>query len=259
MRHSLSAAATYDIPNWNKYRSLVPFLHSWAIDALMRLNSAAPVNPIVGGRALFGLFGSTRPDLVADTPLYVNDPTVAGGRRINRAAFAFPPAGQQGTLGRNVLRGFPVSQLDLAVRRVFGVSERWKLQLRADVFNVFNHPNFGAPVARVNNPNFGRSDSMLNNSLGFDGGLNPLYQIGGPRSDTARCETADLMEASTVINSSRVARWKRKGAAFSCWRLFIYRSRSGSNRGETGRTTAGGRSNTPTYKALPSLRLLNQE
>lgn len=146
------------------------------------MNSAVPVNPIVGGRPLFGLFGATRPDLVSSVPLYVKDPTAAGGRRINRAAFSFPLAGQQGMLGRNVLRGFPVSQVDVALARLFTLREQLKLQLRAEVFNVFNHPNFGQPVTRVNNPNFGRSLSMLNNSLGFDAGLNPLYQIGGPRS-----------------------------------------------------------------------------
>jgi hypothetical protein len=182
VRHSLSAAATYDIPNSTTNKLLSTLLRSWTVDAILRMNSAPPVNPIAGGRSLFGLLGETRPDLVPNVPLYVNDPTAAGGRRINRAAFAFPPPGQQGTLGRNVLRGYPVSQVDMAVGRRFSLSERLKLQLRAEAFNAFNHPNFGQPVTRINNPNFGRSLNMLNNSLGFDAGLNPLYQIGGPRS-----------------------------------------------------------------------------
>jgi hypothetical protein len=126
--------------------------------------------------------GSARPDLVPYIPLYVDDPTAAGGRRINRAAFNFPPAGQQGTLGRNVLRAFPVSQVDIALARRFTLTERCQLHLRAEAFNVFNHPNFGQPIRRIADPNFGRSTSMLNQSLGFDAGLNPLYQIGGPRS-----------------------------------------------------------------------------
>ena len=40
----------------------------------------------------------------------------------------------------------------------------------------------GPPVERINLPDFGRPRSMQNQSLGFDAGLNPLYQIGGPRS-----------------------------------------------------------------------------
>lgn len=182
LRHSFSAAATYDIPDLARGGLLSPVLRSWAVDGLLRINSAPPFTPLVGGRSLFGLFGATRPDLIPNVPLYVNDPAAAGGRIINRAAFAFPPVGQQGTLGRNVLRGFSISQLDLALSRRFGLGERFKLQLRGEAFNVFNHPNFGQPVTRINNPNFGRSLSMLNKSLGFDAGLNPLYQIGGPRS-----------------------------------------------------------------------------
>jgi len=182
LRHSFSAAATYDIPNLRRKGLLSAVLRSWAVDGILRMNSAPPVNPIAGGRSLLGLFGATRPDLIPNVPLYVNDPTEAGGRRINRAAFSFPPPGQQGTLGRNVLRGFPISQVDIAVSRQFGLSERFKLQLRAEAFNVFNHPNFGQIITRINFPTFGRSQSMLNKSLGFDAGLSPLYQIGGPRS-----------------------------------------------------------------------------
>jgi hypothetical protein len=182
IRHTFSAAATYDIPRLQRNKLLRPIANSWVVDAILRVSSAPPVNPIVGGAPLFGLFGSTRPDLVPNVPLYVDDPTVAGGRRINRAAFSFPPSGQQGTLGRNALRAFPVSQVDMALARLFMLTERWKLQLRAEAFNVFNHPNFSGLVTRINSPSFGRSQSMLNKSLGFDAGLNPLYQIGGPRS-----------------------------------------------------------------------------
>ena len=182
LRHTFSAAATYDIPNLSTNKVLNSLLHSWTVDAIMRVNSAPPFNPIAGGRPLFGLFGSTRPDLVPNVPLYVDDPTAAGGWRINRAAFAFPPANHQGNLGRNALRGFPASQVDMAIGRRFNLTERVTLQLRAEAFNLFNHPNFGQPVTRINSPTFGRSQRMLNQSLGFDAGLNPLYQIGGPRS-----------------------------------------------------------------------------
>jgi hypothetical protein len=104
---------------------------------------------------------------------------VAGGRRFNRAAFAIPPAGQQGTLGRNALRGFPASQLDVSLRRQVQVTQRFNLQIRVDAFNVFNHANFANPTGSLANSNFGVSTQMLNRGLG---GTSPLYQIGGPRS-----------------------------------------------------------------------------
>ena len=92
----------------------------------------------------------------------------------------------QGDLGRNALRGFGATQVDLTLRRQFKLRERLSLQARADFFNIFNHPNFGSPDSTtLSSPLFGQSTQMLGASLGSggqNGGLNPLYQIGGPRS-----------------------------------------------------------------------------
>src|SRR5262249_43937413 len=136
-------------------------------------------------RVLFGVGAiGVRPDLVSGVPLYIHDPTVAGGIRLNPAAFVEPPVGRQGTLGRNVMRGFPLSQLDFSFRRKFPVGERLNLQLRADLFNAFNHPNFGALDGVLGDALFGQATSMLGRDLsgGGVGSLSPLYQIGGPRS-----------------------------------------------------------------------------
>jgi hypothetical protein len=91
----------------------------------------------------------------------------------------------QGDLGRNALRGFGAAEVDLTLRRQFKIRERLALQARADFFNIFNHPNFGPPINYLSSPLFGQSTQMLGASLGSggqNGGLNPLYQIGGPRS-----------------------------------------------------------------------------
>jgi hypothetical protein len=187
VRHSVTIAATYNLPEGRtKYRGSV-VLRNWAVDAIFRARTASPVNivvrPNVVGEDL--VVELQRPDLIAGVPLYIDDATVAGGRRINRAAFSPPSQLRQGTLGYNALRGFGVSQLDLALRRQFNVSERYKLQLRVELFNVFNHPNFGNPVNILSSNLFGQSTQMFGRSLGtggINGGLSPLYQIGGPRS-----------------------------------------------------------------------------
>jgi hypothetical protein len=120
--------------------------------------------------------------------MYIDDPTAPGGIRFNDAVdaahpgckgpFCTPAANVQGSLGRNVLRGFPLSQLDLALRRDVPLG-RARVELRMDTFNILNHPNFADPIGLLTNSLFGRSTSMLNRSIG---GLNALYQIGGPRS-----------------------------------------------------------------------------
>jgi hypothetical protein len=103
----------------------------------------------------------------------------------NRAAFSAAPVGQQGNFGRNVLRGFGAWQADVALHRQFRATEKVGLRFRAEFFNIFNHPNFGNPTNILTSPLFGRSTQTLVNSLGSggaNGGFNPLYQVGGPRS-----------------------------------------------------------------------------
>jgi hypothetical protein len=71
------------------------------------------------------------------------------------------------------------------LQRQFHLSEKFGLRFRSEFFNIFNHPNFGNPNSNLTGPLFGHSTQTLANSLGSggaNGGFNPLYQIGGPRS-----------------------------------------------------------------------------
>jgi carboxypeptidase family protein/TonB-dependent receptor-like protein len=182
-RHSFSAAASYSIPFRGTNAFARALLSNYGLDARVRAVSSRPVN-VITGRDPFGLGITTiaRPDLVAGQPLYLNDSSAPGGKRFNPAAFdgATPlAAGRQGTLGRNVMRGFGASQVDLSARREFHLVEDWKLQARVDAFNIFNHPNFNNPPGNLRDANFGQSTQMLASGLG---GLSALYQVGGPRS-----------------------------------------------------------------------------
>jgi hypothetical protein len=184
VRHSFSAAVTYDFPVSFARHSAKRLLRNWSVDAFFRARTATPLTVFIN-RALFGVPATgTRVDLVSGVPLEIQDEAVAGGRRLNRAAFAVPPVGRQGTLGRNALRGFPLSQLDFSFRRKFYLGEQFHVQFRADLFNAFNHPNFATPVSLLTDPFFGQATRMLGRELGAggDGSLSPLYQIGGPRS-----------------------------------------------------------------------------
>jgi hypothetical protein len=119
---------------------------------------------------LSGAYGAVRPNLIPGVPLWIANPDVAGGREINPAAFTIPGtvsgAAVQGDLGRNALRGFGAAQVDFALRRQFKLHERLALQARADLFNIFNHPNFGPPINYLSSPQFGQSTQMLGASLG---------------------------------------------------------------------------------------------
>lgn len=69
--------------------------------------TAPPVNVVTGlnpfGGFLSGASSVQRPNVVSGVPLGIADPNAAGGRRINKAAFATPIGPVQGNLGRNAL------------------------------------------------------------------------------------------------------------------------------------------------------------
>ena len=188
IRQTFAGAVSYNIPAPGSGMWKSAF-GNWSTDSIIYARSAPPVN-VVTGQNTFSPYLSAgnsiqRPTLVPGIPLWISDPNVAGGKRINKAAFSVPTGPVQGTLGRNVLNGFGATEVDLTLRRQFKIYERLSLQARADLFNIFNHPNFGPPTNYMTSPLFGQATQMLGSSLGAggqNGGLNPLYQIGGPRS-----------------------------------------------------------------------------
>lgn len=135
------------------------------------------------GVSTTGLFANVRPSYVGGD-IWIDNPAVPGGRELNSAAFITPCGYAQGNMGRNELRGFGFAQLDLAVRKVIPIAERYRFSIGVEAFNALNHPNFANPSsqegANLASPDFGVVTQMLNQSFG--GGVNALYRSGGPRS-----------------------------------------------------------------------------
>ncbi|MFN9919519.1 MAG: TonB-dependent receptor domain-containing protein [Acidobacteriota bacterium] len=185
VRQNFNAALSWDLP----FRSTTPLLRAltrdWGLDSILRAQSGFPID-IFSRAVINGATFQFRPDALPGQPLSLAGPGYPGGRIFNRAAFAIP-ANQvrNGSLGRNALRGFPLHQIDLTARRGFALTERIKLQFRAEFFNLLNQPSFGNPDGFLLNPLFGFSTQMFGRALGLggvNGGLNPLYTMGGPRS-----------------------------------------------------------------------------
>jgi hypothetical protein len=195
VRHNLSTALSYDVPNHFHGGLAGALLEHWGVDDRfvartafpVTLNGTESVDPTTGQTFFGGL------NLVPGQPTYIygfdcaavynNGRGCPGGRAINPQAFSKPASGLIGDAPRNFARGFGAWQMDLAARREFPIYERLKLQFRAEVFNIFNHPNFGRinPIFCSPGPGctFGQATATLANSLG---GLASLYQMGGPRS-----------------------------------------------------------------------------
>ena len=185
IRHAFTAGATYDLPSAGSGKAVKAVLSSWSLDAFAMARSAPPVDVTYPTFRGDGISLAPRPNRVPGVPLELFGGGYPGGKIFNKAAFTAGPNGQQGNFSRNVIRGFDATQTDVSVQRQFRVREKAALRFRAEFFNILNHPNFGNPNNSLTTPLFGRSTQTLANGLGSggaNGGFNPLYQIGGPRS-----------------------------------------------------------------------------
>src|ERR1041384_7193651 len=178
-RQSFVANAVYVLPSFKRWGEAAnKVLGDWQLNGILSLFGGVPLNITSGANTLGLAAGSStqRPNLVPGVPIYLHngDPT----QYLNPAAFALPGVGQNGTLGRGVIRSPGIKNVDFSINKNWRVRERLGLQFRAEMFNVFNHPNFlgvDTNLAFQNNstdPNFGKS---LNSNFGH------LSGTRGPR------------------------------------------------------------------------------
>ena len=203
VRHSFSGALTFAVPSLGTSGAIAALTKDWSLDTVVVARTGFPYNATVLAPSSLGA-STIRPDRVTEQPFYVYGAQCAqvfgpasqggngaleagqvcpGGKGLNPAAFdaTSPMAGnRQGTLGRNAIPGFGLTQVDLSIGRKFAITERLNAQFRVDAFNLFNHPNFTNPGGFLSGgPSLLLSRETLNTGLG---GLNPIFQQGGPRS-----------------------------------------------------------------------------
>jgi hypothetical protein len=134
--------------------------------------SAAEVNAgqciNVGGDYNLDAVPNDRPDAVSNH-VDTSHSMWANGFNLPSGFFTAPCLGCVGNLGRNTFVGPGQFIMDLSVAKRFKVTERVKLQFRADLFNAVNHTNFlldpaaaGTGHNKINDPNFGQAGGTLN-------------------------------------------------------------------------------------------------
>lgn len=184
IRHNAQAAVTYQPTTWRSSSKLSPFMNGWALDGRLQARTALPIN-VIGDQQQNPQTGELinyQPSLVPGNPIYLYGSQYPGHKIINYQAFA-APVGIEGNAPRNFTRAFDAVQLDTAIRRDFSLHDALHLEFRAEAFNILNHPQFGAVYNYLSSGpvQFGHAYSTLNTFMGI-GGLNSLYQTGGPRS-----------------------------------------------------------------------------
>ena len=167
--HRLSASYSYALP-FGEGRSYLAddgwvstVLTGWETHGIITLQSGRPFTVALlsdidnsgTGRSILGFGANDRPNVAGNPEISNPSPD----RWFNTAAFAFPAPGTFGNAGRNILDGPGFQNVNASLMKNTRLTESVNLQFRAEVFNLFNHPNFNLPDNFLGSPTFGRISS----------------------------------------------------------------------------------------------------
>jgi hypothetical protein len=143
-RHRFTLTGLYQLPF--KKNQLVA---GWQMGGIVQLQSGNPFNVVTSNSTVNGVANTLRPDVAGPVTIFQN---VDQWFDIS----AFTAVARFGNLGRNVIIGPRFNNIDCSVIKNTLIAERWRIQVRAEVFDLFNHANFGRPGNTVGTPSFGR-------------------------------------------------------------------------------------------------------
>jgi hypothetical protein len=127
----------------------------WQVSPIISLNSGSPMTVTDGGRDIsLSDQLQDRPNVVLPNNVYPAQRTTAAW--FNTAAFATQPAGTFGNEGRDALIGPGTISWDMAFTRDFPLREHYRLNFRADFFNIMNHANWNNPILSNTSAQFGQ-------------------------------------------------------------------------------------------------------
>ena len=169
MRHRWVLSGLWELPfgRGKKFgsdmgKALNLLVGGWQINGITTFSTGQPFS-LGTNNAICGCTGATRPD-----PVPGQDPQQApsGGRTPEQwfdiNAVADPTPGTFGLLGNMSNHRPPIKTIDLSVFKDFDLSERYRLQFRAEAFNLTNTPMFGQPNGTQGAGAFGEINSTIN-------------------------------------------------------------------------------------------------
>ncbi len=176
--HQFSASFNYELPfghgrrygkAWGGFQQAA--LGGWQLNGIVTVLSGRPYTPQYSAPEV----SQQRPDLVGDP-----NRDIPPGLYFNPAAFRQPRASAQdpnlfGNAGRNILIGPGYHNVDLSLFKTLKVRKDLRAQLRAEVFNAFNHPNFQVPVFLLDRSNLGQVTQTANEAREFQLALKLLF------------------------------------------------------------------------------------
>jgi hypothetical protein len=144
-RHRFTAALNYDLP---AFQGIGKFGSGWQLNTIISVQRGRPI-PIANSSDTSGHFYfNQRPNVVSGVNPILAHWTPASGY-LNPLAFIQPAFGTFGNLGRDSIHGPGYTNVDFSLTKTTRVTERAGLEVRAEFFNLFNHPNFALPAHNI--------------------------------------------------------------------------------------------------------------
>jgi outer membrane receptor protein involved in Fe transport len=174
VRHVLSAGFTYTLPAFGTSR----LGDGWQLNAIATIQSGSPFNVTTGTDASGTGDRSDRPDLLGDPYSGIVQPDSPVSKQyFNPAAFAAPAPGTFGNLVRNAFYGPGFNTVDMSVFKTTKLNRGVSLQVRCEIFNVFNVTNWANPGSTMSSST---SFGLLTNTR--NGNNAPGIGAGEPRN-----------------------------------------------------------------------------
>lgn len=157
VRQRFALSSVYDLPGYKGREWARLISQNWELAAIYQVQSGMPFTiSVFGDTANAGTVLGENPIRANATGAPIFGPgTHTAQEWFNPAAFSTPAAFTFGDVGRNSVYGPGLQTLDLALSRVFRLTEKANFQLRAEAFNALNETNLGTPNRFVNTPQFG--------------------------------------------------------------------------------------------------------
>ena len=188
IRKNFNTGVGYDFPKWS---AAGRFGEGWQVGSVATFATGRPWTALLSsGADNSGQdLSYQRPDCSGVKPIYQfsdpNIPTITNGPSV----FAIPAGGTIGTCGRNAFRGPHFVQWDFNINKTTKITERMSFQLRFEVFNLLNHPNFNPlpagvtlSASKLNPANYPTTSFSTYAQTPDVASGNPFLSQGGPRA-----------------------------------------------------------------------------
>jgi outer membrane receptor protein involved in Fe transport len=158
--HAFVSSVVWDLPGGQRGGVLGAIVKDWTIASVMTMQSGIPiaVTQTTNNNAFAG-FGVQRPNLVGDPTLPADQRTEA--RWFDTTVFAAAPQFTLGSASRNPVRGPSYRDVDFTLMRRVPLGASRAIEFRAEIFNLLNTVNLGAPAAVQGAANFGTITTAL--------------------------------------------------------------------------------------------------